>query len=426
MGVFFDIVGFEYKKILKRKSTLVSLSMILIAIAFIDIRSITSTSYRNSDADVSIVSVMQKDRKVVQSKAGLMDEALIKEAIEQNARLIENEENYYKTEYGKYIKEDAYIRYILPYKNVIYLINGAFEKNIENLSTDGVKIINTSNVQPIDTLTEKDSKSFYTRMNQATINHINRLPFLTQDEKQMHFDMLSQVNIPYYNDYNDGYLNILMNMEVIALISMIAISICISPIFANEYYLKTDQIILSSKYGKNKVIKAKLFAGITFTVGVSAITMCVFLLSILLIHGCNGANMAIQTIEIFSTYPFTLLQACIIATVVVLFIILFYGMITMIFSTLFHSPFLVIIVSFLILFLPGLFKISNKNRFLYQMYQLLPVRATQFSNIFSVYLFEIFGVVLTPVSFYIIFAIIGTVLAIPVSKHIFKNHQIES
>lgn len=426
MHSFFDIVGFEYKKILKRKSTIISLCMIFIAIAFLDIRSISGTSYWHSNNDASKVRAMQKERKVIQSKAGVMDEILIKEAIEQNAILIRNDENYYKTDYGKYIKDEPYIKYVLAYKNVVYLINGVFEKNIENISTDGVKIINTSIVKPIDTLTEKDSERFYQLINQASIDNLKRLPFLSQNERQKHFDMLSQVETPFYNDFNDGFLNIFMNMEVIALISMIAISICISPIFSNEYYLKMDQIILPSKYGKNKVIYGKLFTGITFTLGVAIVTMMFFLLSMFLIHGFGGANMAFQTIEIYSTYPLTLLQACIIATIVVALIILFYGTITMLFSTLFQSSFIVIIVSFLLLFLPGMFKVSSKNRFLFQIYQLFPVRATQFSNIFSEYLFEFFGVVFTPATIYIIFSMIGTVLIIPFARYVFRNHQIES
>ncbi len=212
---------------------------------------------------------------------------------------------------------------------------------------------------------------------------------LSQKEKEKHFEMLSKVKTPYYNDHYDGYLYFNKHLKVIALILMITIAICLSPIFANEYYLKTDRIILSSKHGKRKVIFAKLFTGVTFLAGVSFLTLFGFLLAMLLLHGFAGGNMSIQTLSIYSTYPLTMLTASLIAIVTTIFVILLFGMLVMLLSSCFNSSFLVITVSFLLLFLPGLFHVSSKERLLYQLLQVFPAKATEFPNIFSDYLFEV-------------------------------------
>lgn len=424
MSDFFRLAIFEYKKILKRKNTWVSIFMILIVLIFLVISSITGADYWHSEGGTPVFEAMKLDKEVVCSKTGIIDEAFIKEAIGQNAVMLADDKNYVINDYGKHLKSSAYIKYILPYKNAVNIINSIYETNPVNLSTNGFQIINMSSIKPIDTLSLNDAKNFYTDINKAASNYISNLTFLSQNEKNTHLEMLSRVETPYRNDHYDGYLHFNMSLQVIALIIFIVIAICISPIFANEYYMKTDQIILSSKYGKSKVIFAKLFTGISFSVGISFVTIFVFLLSMLSVHGFNGADMAIQTIDVYSTYPVNLLQASLIAAAVTVFTALLFGMLSMLLSSLLKSSFLSVIISFLILLLPAIINVSPKDRLLYQILQVFPARAAQFSNIFSNYMFEFFGFIFTPAKFYIVFSIIGTLLLVPLAKNAFKNHQI--
>lgn len=425
MSNFFDIVSFEYKKLFKRKSTIISLLLLVIIAAFLAFLSVKSHFYWHESSGRSSFEAMKLDREVIRSKAGVMDEAFIKEVIEQNTIMISSDENYY-IDHGRRVgsKSYSYIKYVLPYEKAADIINSIYEVNTNNLGTDGFQIINTSEVKPIDTLTVKEGENFYNSINQASTEHINSLSGLSQKEREKHFEMLSKVKTPYYNDHYDGYLYFNKYLKVIALILMITIAICLSPIFANEYYLKTDRIILSSKHGKSKAIFAKLFTGVTFIAGASFLTLFGFLLLMLLLHGFDGGNMAIQTLSVYSTYPLTMLTASLIAIVTTIFVILLFGMLVMLLSSCFNSSFLVITVSFLLLFLPGLFHVSPKERLLYQLLQIFPAKATEFPNIFSVYLFEVLGQVFTPATFYIIFSIIISLLIIPLVKGTFRNHQI--
>lgn len=425
MRNFYDIVSFEYKKLFKRKSTMISLFLLFMIAAFTAILSVKSHFYWHQDSERSSFEAMKLDREVIRSKAGVMDEAFIKEVIEQNTIMISSDENYY-IDHGRRVgsKFDSYIKYVLPYKTAVDIINSIYEVNTKNLATDGFQIINTSEIKPIDTLTVKDGESFYATINQASTEYINSLSALSQKEKEKHLEMLSKVKTPYYNDHYDGYMYFDKHLKVIALILMITIAICISPIFANEYYLKTDRIILSSKHGKGKAIFAKIFTGVTFSAGVSFLTLFGFLLAMLLMHGFDGGNMAIQAVSVYSTYPLTMLKATLIAIGVTIFMVLLFGMSVMMLSSCFNSSFLVITVSFLLLFLPGLFHVSPKERLLYQILQIFPAKATEFPNIYSEYLFEVLGLVFTPATFYIIFSIVLSLLIIPIVKRTFKNHQI--
>lgn len=337
MRSFFELVGFEYKKLFKRKSTGISLFLILIVLGLLIITSVTSNRYWQSVDETSMIEGMVSDRESIRSKA-----------------------------------------------------------------------------------------EAYAWINKASAEYINDLPALSENEKEKHLEMLSQVKTPYANDQNScgRYFHFDIFLQVVAMVLLIVIAICISPIFANEYYLKIDQLILSSKYGKSKAILAKIFTGITFSMGVSFVTLFGFLLSIIQIHDFSGANMAIQTINVYSTYPLTILQACLIAIAVIIFTALLFGIFTMLLSSLFKSTFSVIIVSLLLLFIPRLLNVSPETRLLYQLLQIFPAKAIQFANIYSTYLFEILELVFTPATFYIMFSTIGSLAIIPIIRYAFKNHQI--
>ncbi|WP_313133459.1 hypothetical protein [Anaerocolumna sp.] len=194
MSNFFDIVSFEYKKLFKRKSTIISLLLLVIIAAFLAFLSVKSHFYWHESSGRSSFEAMKLDREVIRSKAGVMDEAFIKEVIEQNTIMIFSDENYY-IDHGRRVgsKSYSYIKYVLPYEKAADIINSIYEVNTNNLGTDGFQIINTSEVKPIDTLTVKEGENFYNSINQASTEHINSLSGLSQKEREKHFEMLSKV-----------------------------------------------------------------------------------------------------------------------------------------------------------------------------------------------------------------------------------------
>lgn len=80
MHNFFHLVSFEYKKLFKRKSTMISLFLLLIVLVLLSITSVTGKSYWHSTGEISVFEAMKLDREVIRSTAGVIDEAFIKEA----------------------------------------------------------------------------------------------------------------------------------------------------------------------------------------------------------------------------------------------------------------------------------------------------------------------------------------------------------
>lgn len=424
MRNFFDLAGFEYKKIFMKKSTWVSMGLIAAIIAVMSITTVTGGQFWHRDIGASSYEAMKLDRQVIQSKKGYIDDDFLKEAISQNVAMIENEDNYLINEYGSFLTSYAYIEYVLPYEKAVDIINTVYETDLRNLSTDGFKIFNvTGKAKPIDTLNDLNETDFYSKINQAVKERINNNLRLSDREKEKHLQMLSKVAVPYRNDYTGGYYAFIENSQFIAIMLLVLAAICISPIFAGEYQTRADQLILSSKNGKNTVIYAKLFTGISFVIITVTLSLFAFLLSVLSIHGFSGFDAAIQTLIVYSTYPVTMLQAVLISIGVTIFVSILFTIVTMLLSARFKSPFMAVIISFCILFLPNLFFI-RPNGLLFKLLQIFPAKATGFTSIFSEYLYEFFGCVFTPAVFYSVFSIIGTLVILPFIYHSFKNHQV--
>ncbi|MDR1804419.1 MAG: ABC transporter permease [Treponema sp.] len=424
MRSFFDLVGFEYKKIFKRNTAIISLVLLVIIAAIVCTNPFAGNSYWHSENGTPLLEAMNLDRETARSRAGYIDEAFLNEAIAKNAFMISDDNNYLISNYGKYIKFQAYIDYVLPYEIAVRLINVMYEPDFGNLSTDGARIINLNDIKPIDTLTSLRENEFYARINQTISGYINSRPSLSEAEREKHIRMMSRVKTPFYNDYYEAYSKFAQNLQGIALILFVAVAVCIAPVFSGEYQLKTDQTLLSSKYGKNKMIFAKFFTGASFTLILTVIILFGSLFLFLIMHGFSGSDMAIQTLDFFSTYPLTILQAVLIAIVVTIFVTLSYSMFVMWLSSYFKSPFSVVIVAFLMLFMPALVFISPNNRLPYQLLQLFPAKATEFFNIFSVYFFDFSGVIFTPAEFYIVFSSAVLLILVPFIYRSFRNHQI--
>lgn len=423
MNSFLNLLAFEYKKILKRKSTYVILILMVLTTVIVCFGSLNSGNYWSCIGNnKSSYQAMKADKKIISSKKGVLDESLMKEAIKNNSIMISDDYNYFVNEYGKHLKPEAYIKYNLPYKNIIDLLNMVYQDNNVKVLQDGVKVFTMENV--IDKLTTKDAETLYANLKTSTLQNISSKQNITDIEIKKHTKMLEKVTIPFENNYTDGYEKFLTAFNFIALALLISTSILIAPIFSNEFQTRTDQIMLSSKFGKNKVIKAKIITGLSLTFFFSTAITSLFLVEILTIFGIDGANVNIQILNPISTYPITMLQACFIVIAVVVLISMLFLMIIMLLSAKMKSSFGVIIISFLILFLPAFISITPKERFLYTIMQLIPIKAIEFSSIFSEYLFVFFNKCITPPVFYCGFSIIGIILIIPFTYKGFKNHQI--
>ncbi len=136
-----------------------------------------------------------------------------------------------------------------------------------------------------------------------------------------------------------------------------------------------DGLVLSSRYGKNKLIYAKLLTGISFAFFSSVILSGILLLEIQAIYGLGDWNLPIQVslTGCYLSLPVNLLEflgiitgCCVISTCMTSMFVLFC-------SVNMKSPFGVIIVSFAFIFVPVvLIYAVNGHRLLFMIINSMP------------------------------------------------------
>lgn len=210
-------------------------------------------------------------------------------------------------------------------------------------------------------------------------------------------------------------------MSTSALFIIFALSMCIAPIFADEYRNKTDSIILSSKYGKNKLISAQIFTVITFSLLFTITALAAALLTTCSVYGSTGGNASFQVWKIFSVYPLTMAKAVLIYCFVIICAVLLICSICAILSSYFNS-FTTITTVTLLLVGSMFLTISSENMRILNFF--LPTKMIDSNYIFSDRLVSILGIYIEPYIFIPILCFILVVILFPLASKQFKNHQV--
>lgn len=247
---------------------------------------------------------------------------------------------------------------------------------------------------------------------------------LSEEQKEYWQNKNNQVQVPFEYGYYEGWEIIISSFELL-MFSLLAICIVVAPIFSGEYQAGTDAVILSSKYGKTKLITAKIIASFLF--GVLAFTLHVIVACglPLMAFGIEGWNLPIQILNTIIPYSFTFLQTVLINLSIIYLVLLAMISLTLLLSAVMKNVYLVLVVLVPVMFLPIFLSPNGTTGFYNLLIFLLPYRATmpeiskyisyQFSHL-VLDIFTLRG---------ILYGII-TIVMLPLAKLGFKKHQVSS
>lgn len=145
-----------------------------------------------------------------------------------------------------------------------------------------------------------------------------------------------------------------------AIPALLVIIIAVSTVFSGEYNMRTDSLILTSKYGKSRQIIAKLLASLIFTILVIGTVFLVFCIAFGVQYGIAGWNADMQTnlglsliaVEI----PFNNLQLILFGLLIVWIAGIFTAAATAMLSSLTKTPFSSLIVALAVFVAPGIIR----------------------------------------------------------------------
>lgn len=262
------MIKYEWKKIWGSRLTQLSIigcSVFLIFCVYSSIIQITATDKNGQTFyGMSAVEVMKDTQQKIELTQEKVDELVNRYlGYTTDSKTNSNNEAYH------YLSEDIYKTFYLPNRDLLSLITNVYR---EPGSGSGMKDVLEENVG-------KDFAKARLERDKYYIKTKEKQGQLTSEEADYWENKVE--NIPSYQfGYHKGWSMILDALTWPVLIMMI-ICIGIAPIFAGEYQSKCDSLILCMKYGKSKLISAKVIVAWLYTTcvywGISLIYSAVYI-----------------------------------------------------------------------------------------------------------------------------------------------------
>lgn len=400
MNNFWYLVRFEWKKLFQRRAVWAALLFCLGCLAVNAVSSISGGHFwHKAGSQLTQYEAMKRDRATILSKRGDITPELVAEAIRANREMTANDGNYLINDFGRHLKEDAYIQYVLPYEAVARLINVVYEHDLDWISeADGNMLVSIRREPAIDQLSPDAAENFDDAVTAFAKARVARQYGLSPAEIQKNYELIDQIQRPLYNDYCGGYWAYIYSAKELALVNLLLILIFLASLFSNEYEDKVAQIMLCSKNGKSSLCASKLFVSVAVSVLSSVLIMGTGFLSLLMVLGFEGAEVPIQVLNPGYTYPLTLLEACQIHFLSVLFASVLFGAMISFLSATSRRTSAVVIVGTLLTIIPMFIWIPLKqSRFLFDLLHLFPVNSVTFG--FDQHFISLFGRLIAPYQF---------------------------
>lgn len=117
---------------------------------------------------------------------------------------------------------------------------------------------------------------------------------LREGEKTYLSGLEEKVQTPFTYQYCDGWERVMAMLYTNGVIMAVLIAICVPVLFSEDHLRRTDQLVLTSRFGRRPVYLAKVFTGLTFSVGMVLLLALVTVFPTFLIYGAAGADTGIQ------------------------------------------------------------------------------------------------------------------------------------
>ncbi|KEH95887.1 ABC transporter permease [Clostridium novyi] len=408
------LIKYELKKIFKRKSTKISLVVILLWLLCLGILTVKDQDYTDkSGKRINGLKSIELKKEEVTKHAGYLSKEKLTNVFNDYQKIIKDSKNYQPN--SKWLKNEAFAKYV--------------DRNeILDLLRQDFSYADTLNYDIIDSLHSKDVKDFYKRRDKKVKEILNKKyshGSYSQSEKDYVLSLNQKISKPFYFNYFNGWEEILRRLfQIMAMLIALVISICVAPIFAMEYQTGADSVILSTRYGKNKLIIAKILAVLLCATFVYFGLILIVTLGMLWCYGIEGWNAAFQVMSIKSVYPYSVLEVYLLGVAIGYLVILAFSSFIMLLSSKIKTS-AIMVISGLLIFVPILVRRDKENLALNRVMNLFPGNAfNTFVNFSSYDTYAFKNIVLLAPQLITILSVIGICIFVPIAFYNFKNHEV--
>ena len=362
------MIKYEWKKIWKSRLAQLSIigcGLFLVFCVWSSIMQISATNENGENfSGMSAVEVMKDTQKNIE-----LTQKNVDEIVRQYLKYTSDPNTNSESETHQYLSEEVYRTFYLPNRDLLSLITNVYR---EPGSGSSMKEVLEENVG-------KDFREAQIKRDNTYIDLKKEQGRLTSSEANYWKEKTGNLQ-EYQYGYHKGWSMILDTLTWPVLIMMI-ICIGIAPIFAGEYQSKCDSLILCMKYGKSKLIFAKIVSGWLYATcvywGITLIYSSVYMIFL----GTQGADLPIQLKypAMSVGYNLTMGEAVVIALLLGYFFTLGIMGITLFMSALLKNTYAVIIVAFLLIIIPTFLSPDTGGYAWSHVLSLLPPKIADFS-----------------------------------------------
>ncbi len=248
--------------------------------------------------------------------------------------------------------------------------------------------------------------------------------YLSEVEKEYWRAKEEQIENPVIFRYAEGY-SVLLNMAyTVGILTVFMVAICMAGVFPEEHVRKTDQQILSSRYGRKNVYWAKLCAGMLMAFGLAFVFVLITLVTAFFIYGTEGFDSAFQIIYAGSSCPISVCQAVLIIYGIILCAGTFIGVLVMTLSENLHSSVGTLSIVIGLIVLPMMISVPEEYRLAAQLWSYLPSDIVGVWSCFSPRTVVLFGNALQGWQVVPVLYIVVGMAAAVVTERIFIKYQV--
>lgn len=407
MNLFLELAGYEFKKILCRRRSVIVLALVILVSAVSVFGTIIGDYYYTDENGNEIVVSRYEDEMVDRRNSEelsgrVIDADLIMEAVEAYRQIPLNGST-------RYIDTTQYQNIARKYTKIYEIVRRVFELN---------------NIEEFQALTREQAGQFDIARREAMSAFVDGYP-TSKKMRAYRQECIDQLPEKLIYEYAGGYYRFVTIMFTTAIMAGAAIAIMLSGIFSEEYASGADSLILSSKHGKGLVIGAKLFVAFVISAALILVLIAITYAETMVVWGSSGADTDLWLVGNVFPYPLTIGQSALLYTLSMAMACLLFAAMTAALSAVLKAPFNTIVIMSLLLIVPMFIAVPDEAPvWMFNLENLLPTNMMAFWGAMYDFQYEIFGLVIPPYVFLPMFAAVGSVICSVCAYLGFKKHQV--
>lgn len=231
------------------------------------------------------------------------------------------------------------------------------------------------------------------------------------------------VGEPLSYGYAGGWGDVLACLGFLSF-AMVAVCVVLTPVFAGEYQDRTDAVLLAARYGRSKLVAAKIVASLAFATAYYALAAAVIVGVALAFFGAEGGDLPVQVLALGIPYDLTMAEAAWTAIGLGYLMTLGLAALTLLLSSKLRSQLAIFAVCAALVFLPGMIPSGGSGAILHALY-LFPINALNDQVLYnSLVSYPLGPLVIDLVGLLaMLYAVVLAVCA-PLAARAFRRHQV--